>query len=79
MSRYDNIEKLEINFMKINNHDPMTSDSKLWLYDLLGFLYGNMTDEQIENLVERSEKRVWEYEQYMNEKHELLYETEAGK
>lgn len=74
MNKYEMIEKLEINFQKING-----IDSKLWVYDLLGFIYGNMSDLQLQQLVARSEKRVWEHEQYMNQLHELQYETEAGK
>ena len=72
------IQKLEMNFQYINNYDT-NSDSKLWLYDMLGFIYAHMTDEQLNNLVERSDKKVWELDQELNLETDLAYERTAGK
>ncbi len=72
------IQKLENNFMLINNHD-IESTSKLWLYDMLGFIYGHISDEMMTELVARSDKKVWEYEQYQNLETDLAYERSVGK
>jgi len=68
------IQEMEMNFQEING-----SESNLWVYDMLGFIYAHLKDEQILDMLQRSKKVLWEHQQYQNAKQELDYEIEAGK
>ena len=74
MDKYKKLEKMELNFQTING-----SESNLWVYDMLGFIYAHMTEEQATELLARSEKTLWEHMQYQNAKQELDYELSEGK
>lgn len=74
MSKYENIQKMEINFQEING-----SVSNLWVYDMLGFIYAHLTEEQVLEMLARSNKVLWEHQQYQNAKDELDYELSEGK
>ena len=65
---------MELNFQEING-----TSSNLWVYDMLGFIYAHMTDEQATELLARSEKVLWEHQQYQNAKQELDYELSEDK
>jgi hypothetical protein len=58
MSKYQNIQKIEINFQEING-----GESNLWVYDMLGFIYAQLTDEQVLEMLARSNKTLWEHQQ----------------
>lgn len=58
MSKYQNIQKMEINFQEING-----SESNLWVYDMLGFIYAHLTEEQVLDMLARSNKVLWEHQQ----------------
>ena len=74
MDKYKKLEKMELNFQTING-----SESNLWVYDMLGFIYAHMSDELATELLARSERNVWEHMQYQNAKQELDYELSEGK
>ena len=74
MDKYQKLQQMEINFQKING-----SESNLWVYDMLGFIYAHMTEQQATELLSRSEKTLWEHVQYQNAKQELDYELSEGK
>ena len=74
MDKYKYIQDMELNFQEING-----SESNLWVYDMLGFIYAHLTDEQVLDMLQRSKKVLWEHQQYQNTKQELEYEMEAGK
>jgi len=85
MNKLNMIQELETNFMTLNNHD-IESNSKLWLYDLLGFVYAHISDEQLKQMLDKSNAKVWQYEhdKWVSEQEaiitrELAYEIEAGK
>lgn len=74
MDKYQKLQQMELNFQEING-----SASNLWVYDMLGFIYAHMTEEQATELLARSERTLWEHKQYQNAKQELDYEVGAGK
>ena len=74
MDKYKYIQDMELNFQEING-----SESNLWVYDMLGFIYAHLTDEQVFEMLQRSKKVLWEHQQYLNIKQDLDYELEAGK
>ena len=74
MDKYNKLKDMELNFQEING-----TSSNLWVYDMLGFIYAHMTDEQATELLARSEKVLWEHQQYQNAKQELDYELSEGK
>ena len=74
MDKYKYIQEMEINFQEING-----SESNLWVYDMLGFIYAHLKDEQVLEMHARSKKVLWEHQQYLNNKQELDYELSEGK
>lgn len=76
MDKYNKLQELEINFQAMNKS---YGSNNLWVYDMLGFIYAHMTDEQATELLARSQKMMWEYEQSTNQSHELEYEIGADK
>ena len=68
------IQDMELNFQEING-----SESNLLVYDMLGFIYAHLTDEQVLEMLQRSKKVLWEHQQYQNAKQELDYELSEGK
>lgn len=74
MDKYKKLEKMEINFQTING-----TSSNLWVYDMLGFIYAHLSEELATELLARSEKTLWEHQQYQNAKQELDYELSEGK
>lgn len=74
MNKLEMIQKLEINFQTING-----TDTHLWAFDLLGFIYAHLSDEQLNELVTRSDKRVFDLEQELNLQIDLAYERSVGK
>ena len=74
MDKYEKLKDIELNFMEING-----THSNLWVFDLLGFVYAHLTDEQVLEMHARSKKVLWEHQQYLNNKQELDYELSEGK
>ena len=74
MDKYNKLKDMELNFQEING-----SESNLWVYDMLGFIYAHMSEELATELLARSEKVLWEHQQYQNIKQDLDYELSEGK
>ena len=58
MDKYKYLQDMEINFQEING-----TASNIWVYDMLGFIYAQLTDEQVLEMLARSKKLVWEHQQ----------------